>query len=141
MALMMNDAEHPTVAPAPPVSTTDPRVNMAAERTLLAWIRTGLALMGFGFVAAKFGVFLREIAAMRTMSGLPQQSGMSAYLGIALVILGVFATVAATLRHTAAMRRIGRDYGIKPPIAHDAAAVAVLLSLIGLAMAAYLATL
>jgi putative membrane protein len=31
---------------------------LAAERTFLAWIRTGLALMGFGFVVARFGLFL-----------------------------------------------------------------------------------
>jgi hypothetical protein len=40
----------------------DPRVRFAAERTLLAWIRTGLAMMGFGFVVARFGWFLRELA-------------------------------------------------------------------------------
>ena len=34
---------------------------LAAERTFLAWIRTGLALMGFGFVVARFGLFLQEI--------------------------------------------------------------------------------
>ncbi len=34
---------------------------LAAERTLLAWIRTGLALMGFGFVVARFGLFIREL--------------------------------------------------------------------------------
>ena len=37
---------------------SDPRVFFAAERTFLAWIRTGLALMGFGFVVARFGLFL-----------------------------------------------------------------------------------
>jgi uncharacterized membrane protein YidH (DUF202 family) len=35
--------------------TEDPRVRFAAERTILAWMRTGLALMGFGFVIARFG--------------------------------------------------------------------------------------
>jgi len=34
---------------------------LAAERTLLAWIRTGLALMGFGFVVARFGLFLQQL--------------------------------------------------------------------------------
>ena len=43
----------------------DPRVRFAAERTFLAWIRTGLAMMGFGFVVARFGMFLRELAAAR----------------------------------------------------------------------------
>jgi putative membrane protein len=43
-------------------SAADPRIYMAAERTFLAWIRTGIAFMGFGFVVARFGLFLREIA-------------------------------------------------------------------------------
>jgi uncharacterized membrane protein YidH (DUF202 family) len=40
-----------------PDSPTDPRIYMAAERTFLAWIRTGIAFMGFGFVVARFGLF------------------------------------------------------------------------------------
>jgi putative membrane protein len=40
------------------------RDHAANERTLLAWIRTGVALMGFGFAIARFGLFLREIVAM-----------------------------------------------------------------------------
>ncbi|HAB15828.1 MAG TPA: hypothetical protein DCE44_05190, partial [Verrucomicrobiales bacterium] len=43
----------------------DPRVFFAAERTLLAWIRTGLTIMGFGFVVARFGLFLRLFVAQR----------------------------------------------------------------------------
>ncbi|HTQ37795.1 MAG TPA: DUF202 domain-containing protein [Pirellulales bacterium] len=41
----------------------DARTGLAAERTLWAWVRMGIALMGFGFVVARFGLFLREISA------------------------------------------------------------------------------
>jgi uncharacterized membrane protein YidH (DUF202 family) len=68
----------------------DPRVALAAERTLLAWVRTGLALMGFGFVVSRFGFFLREIASIRGVASV-QHAGLSQWAGIALVILGVAA--------------------------------------------------
>jgi inner membrane protein YidH len=67
-----------------------PRVFFAAERTLLAWIRTGLTIMGFGFVVARFGLFLRVIAAQRTDSATPVAvaTHFSNAVGIALVVLG-----------------------------------------------------
>jgi len=64
----------------------DPRVYFAAERTLLAWVRTGLAMMGFGFVVARFGLFLREIAAVHAASP-PQQHGISLWVGTTLVVV------------------------------------------------------
>src|SRR6204780_1272039 len=57
---------------------------LAAERTMLAWIRTGLALMGFGFVVARFGLFLHELeAAQRAQSAQP--FGLSLWFGTALI--------------------------------------------------------
>ena len=46
----------------------DPRVYFAAERTFLAWIRTGLALMGIGFAVSRFGLFLRQLSAVNPIS-------------------------------------------------------------------------
>ena len=48
----------------PGKENTRAREHLANERTLLAWIRTAIALMGLGFVVARFGLFLREISAI-----------------------------------------------------------------------------
>jgi len=74
-----------------PVS--DPRVYFAAERTMLAWLRTGIAIMAFGFVVARFGVFLRLV------QGRDAAHGISSYLGTVLVALGVLATAAGAVQY------------------------------------------
>jgi putative membrane protein len=66
-----------------PISNNDPRVFFAAERTLLAWLRTGLTVMALGFVIARFGLFL-QLVALQAPAGRPQaSSALSAMLGIA----------------------------------------------------------
>ena len=69
---------------------SDPRVYFAAKRTLLAWIRTGLTVMGFGFVVARFGLFLNLLAVQRGSppSAVDATPHLSAFVGIALVALG-----------------------------------------------------
>lgn len=74
---------------------SDPRVHFAAERTMLAWLRTGISVMAFGFVVARFGLFLRVLQAQ---GGPVQSSGLSPYLGAALVGLGVLATGAGAVQ-------------------------------------------
>jgi putative membrane protein len=44
----------------------DPRIYLAVERTLPDWIRTGLAMMGFGPVVARFGLFQRKLGTAAT---------------------------------------------------------------------------
>lgn len=74
------------------------RDHAANERTLLAWIRTGVALMAFGFAIARFGLFLREMASIPTIQQAPKSLG-SGWFGVAMVVLGLVTNVAATIRY------------------------------------------
>ena len=90
----------------------DPRVYFAAERTLLAWIRTGITIMAFGFVVARFNLLLRLL---RAGEGQPvQQAGPSHYLGAALVLIGIVAISAGSKRYREFCRRLGSSYMPSP---------------------------
>lgn len=115
----------------------DPRVYLAAERTFLAWIRTGLALMGFGFVVARFGIFLREMGSLPGAAPV-RSSSFSVWIGTAIVLLGVVVNVVSTFEHVRTIRNLnaGREISGRPSTA--GLALALLLAIVGLAMAAYL---
>jgi putative membrane protein len=117
--------------------TLDPRVYFAAERTLLAWVRTGLAMMGFGFVVARFGLFLRELAVVPGVSP-HQHLGLSLWGGTTLVVLGVAVNLAAAIKHWYTVRRLERGQPLRFSPWSLGMTVAVLLGLLGVLMATYL---
>lgn len=82
---------------------------LANERTFLAWIRTALALAGFGFVIARFALFTREFGLV-THSAAPEGGGLSGGLGGAMVVAGIVAAIYGSHRYVATARglRAGR---------------------------------
>lgn len=73
---------------------------LANERTFLAWVRTSIAVMSLGFVIAKFGVWLRELALRLDPKVQPHSTGMSLPIGIAMMAFGgVLALLAARRFH------------------------------------------
>lgn len=82
----------------------DPRIYLAAERTFLAWIRTGLALMALGFVVARVGVLLRLATAAPASSA--TEDAASLWLGVVLIVGGVGTCVAAAVRNARYIRAI-----------------------------------
>lgn len=102
---------------------------------MLAWIRTGLSMMGFGFVVARFGLFLRELASTH---GTPVTShGQSLWAGVSLVALGVFTIILALFRYVELLKRLRAGQPAPLSVA-PTAIVAVLLAFIGVFMSAYL---
>ena len=93
-------------APKAPEETV--RLHQANERTMLAWVRTGIALMAFGFAIARFGVFLRQVALVGQAQVHVQHGVGSAGLGAALVALGMLANLLATVRYGQIRRAIER---------------------------------
>jgi putative membrane protein len=82
------------------------RDHAANERTLLAWIRTGIALMAFGFAIARFGLFLREVAQAGALHVNAVRGLGSAWFGVALVVLGLVTNAAAVARYANVRRAI-----------------------------------
>src|SRR3974377_1884182 len=112
---------------------------LAAERTLLAWIRTGLALMGFGFVVARFGLFLHQIELVNHEAQ-AQSFGLSLWFGPALTVAGVLGNILAGYHHVQLVRSLDHGGQIQTHQGMPAVAVAFFLAFVGLAMTVYLLT-
>ena len=114
----------------------DPRVYFSAERTLLAWLRTGLAVIGLGFVVARFGLFLQIIAGDHPHSVLHVGS---AWIGVSLVVLGSVSIVMAAWKHVQFCRTLGPTERAPQFWAGTAVWFAVLVAVLGGLLAIYVA--
>jgi putative membrane protein len=111
--------------------------SLAAERTYLAWIRTGLALLGLGFVVARFGLFLERLDYIQHVT--PTHSyGLSLWFGTGLILAGVAVYLSSAWRYVRLIRALNRGETLATRPSIQAVLVAVFLALVGLAMAVYL---
>ena len=89
------------------------RVHMANERTFLAWIRTSIGIMAFGFVVEKFALFIKKLAYFFGQPGIskavPVSMGYSTIFGIVLVALGAVMGLLAFIRYKKIEREIDED--------------------------------
>jgi putative membrane protein len=111
--------------------------SLAAERTYLAWIRTGLALLGLGFVVARFGLFLERLDYLEHIT--PAHSyGLSVWFGTGLILAGVAVYLSSAWNYVRLVRALNRGEVVAARPSVQAVLVAVFLALVGLAMAIYL---
>ncbi len=116
------------------------RVHMANERTFLAWIRTSIGIMAFGFVVEKFSLFINEVSYVLGKSNidkiaLPSQ-GYSSIFGILLVGLGASMGVLAFIRYKEVEKQIDEDI-YQPSLILDMLLTAAILA-VGLFLVIYL---
>lgn len=116
-----------------PATSDSLRLHQANERTLLAWVRTGIAFMAFGFAIARFGLFLRQLASVNLLTAQSTHHLSSAWVGAAFVAIGTLMHVLATLRYARIRDQILRSE-LRSPSPWLVYATGAAAALIGLVM-------
>jgi putative membrane protein len=113
----------------------DLRVYLAGERTFLAWIRTGIALMGLGFVVAHFGLFADEPRPTLASGVRPHE--FSLWFGTALIAIGVIVNLFSAERYMRLVGELNRGQ-FDRSLSKQGVVVALCLALLGIAMTIYM---
>jgi putative membrane protein len=110
------------------------RDHLANERTFLAWVRTGAAIVVFGFAIGRFSIAMRQLTAFE---GHPvRTAGFSVWMGAASILAGVLLVVAGLVRYRKTREQLDND--TFEPAGFVVDLVTILTVLFGLALGAYL---
>jgi len=108
--------------------------HLANERTFLAWIRTSISIIVFGFVVAKFGITLREF--LQTPNRARSESGLSLVIGVGFMSMGIFMALVSTVRYRSTMKQLMA--GRFEPADTVVTALGVVAAIFGAILAGYL---
>ncbi|HEY4878417.1 MAG TPA: DUF202 domain-containing protein [Candidatus Acidoferrales bacterium] len=81
--------------------------HLSNERTFLAWVRTSISVIVFGFVVAKFGVTLRQFFRFENLE--PRETGYSLILGVSFMVVGILLAILAIWRYQSTRLQIEQD--------------------------------
>jgi putative membrane protein len=110
------------------------RDHLANERTFLAWVRTGAAIVVFGFAIGRFAIAMRQLTALQ---GHPvRTAGLSVWMGSSAIVAGVALVVAGLVRYRKTRTQL--DAGTFEPAGFVLDLVTILTVVFGLALAGYL---
>jgi len=121
-------------APPPERYPARARDHLANERTFLAWVRTGVAVVVFGFAIGRFAIAIREL--LQLQGHAPRTAGLSVWFGIIAIITGVLLIFAGLNRYRRTRAQL--DAGSFEPAGFVIDLVAIFTVLFGLALAGYL---
>lgn len=113
----------------------------ANERTFLAWVRTAIAIMAFGFVIEKFDLFLKALAPQASLKEIaPHGQKFANAAGLTFIAIGVVMIVIAGIRFTATAKAIDTEDTMPSPGERFDIALAALIGLLGVALFLYMAS-
>ena len=112
--------------------------HLANERTFLAWIRTSIGIMAFGFVVVKFSLFVKQVSLLIGKENVVPSKGYSGILGIVLVLVGTLTTALSYLRYKRTAKQIaGGRYEQSPALIN---VITGLIFLVSMFLIVYLIT-
>ena len=111
----------------------------ANERTFLAWVRTAIAVMAFGFLIERFDLFVRVAAPQLTQRELGTHGeGFANWAGLAFIVIGIVTVAVAWLRFARTTKDIDRGDEVPSPGERFDLALAIMIGLLGVSLALYL---
>jgi putative membrane protein len=110
------------------IKKAGPTDHLANERTFLAWIRTSIALIGFGFVIVKFALFVQQMSLVMGGKAIPAGKGHSGTVGIVMVIFGAVIAFLSYLRYRNIEKQLNNSQYFPSPLLSALVAMSIVIA-------------